>query len=48
MNTPFELIQGEAPIAIPLSFEHTKSPAIKKMKQLIRNREKALAAHELA
>src|ERR1700678_4103413 len=48
-NTPFELIQGETPIAIPLSFEHTKFPAIKeKMKQLIRNREEALAAHELA
>ena len=48
-NTPFELIQGEAPIAIPISFEHTKFPAIEeKMKQLIRNREEALAAHELA
>ena len=49
MNTSFELIQGGAPIAIPLSFEHMKFPAIKeKMKQLIRNREEALAAHELA
>src|ERR1700678_1827985 len=48
-NTPFELIQGETPIAVPLSFEHTKFPAIEdKMKQLIRNREEALAAHELA
>jgi hypothetical protein len=47
-NTPFELIQGETLIAIPLSFEHTKYPAIEeKMKQLIRNREEALAAHEL-
>src|SRR5271168_159710 len=45
----FELIQGETPIAIPISFEHTKFPAIEeKMKQLIRNREEALAAHELA
>jgi transposase InsO family protein len=48
-NTRFELIQGETPIAIPISFEHTKFPAIEeKMKQLIRNREKALAAHKLA
>jgi transposase InsO family protein len=27
-NTPFELIQGKTLIALPLSFEHTKSPAI--------------------
>jgi hypothetical protein len=36
-------------MAIPISFEHTKFPTIEdKMKQLIRNREEALAAHELA
>src|ERR1700678_990375 len=46
---PFELIQGKTLIAIPLSFEHTKFPEIEeKMKQLIKNREEVLAAHELA
>ena len=40
---------GESPLAIPLSFERTKYPAIQdRMKSLIRNREEALAAHELA
>ena len=40
---------GESPIAIPLSFEGTKYPDIEdKMKALIRNRQEALAAHELA
>jgi hypothetical protein len=48
-KTPFELILGDTPIAIPLSFENTKFPTIEeKMKTLIRNREEALAAHELA
>ena len=48
MNTAFELIQGETPIAVPLSFEHMKFPAIEeKMKQLIENREEALATHKL-
>ena len=36
-------------MAIPLSFENTKYPAIEdKMRTLIKNREEALAAHELA
>jgi len=40
---------GESPIALPLTFENTKFPAIEnRMKTLIRNREEALAAHELA
>jgi hypothetical protein len=40
---------GDSPIAIPHSFENTKFPAIEdKMGTLIRNREEALAAHELA
>ena len=40
---------GESPIAIPLSFESTKYPTMEdKMKTLKRNREEALAAHELA
>jgi transposase InsO family protein len=48
-NTPFELMFGEPPIAIPLSFENTKYPSIEeKMGTLLRNREEALAAHELA
>jgi transposase InsO family protein len=48
-NTPFELMFGESPVAIPLSFENTKYPSIEeKMGTLLRNREEALAAHELA
>ena len=48
-HTPFELILGDNPIAVPLTFTHTKYPIIeKKMKQLLHEREKALAAHELA
>ena len=40
---------GESPLAIPLSFESTKYPAIQdRMKSLIQNREEVLAAHELA
>ena len=47
-KTPFELMFGDTPIAIPLSFENTKFPTIEdKMKTLIKNREEALAAHEL-
>ena len=46
---PFELMFGDSPIAVPHSFENTKFLMIKdKMKTLIRNREEALAAHELA
>lgn len=48
-KTPFELMFGDSPLAIPLSFENTKYPAVEdKMKTLIKNREEALAAHELA
>jgi len=48
-KTPFELMFGESPIAIPLSFENTKFPAVEdRMITLIKNREEALAAHELA
>ena len=48
-NTPFKLMFGESPIAIPLSFESTKYPTMEdKMKTLKQNREEALAAHELA
>src|SRR6202789_1534052 len=48
-HTPFELLFGESPVAIPLSFENTKYPSMEeRMRTLIRNREEALAAHELA
>ena len=48
-HTPFELMYGESPIAIPLSFENTKYPMIEdRMKALQQNRQEALAAHELA
>ena len=40
---------GESPITVPLAFETTKYPTMEdKMKTLKRNRDKALAAHELA
>ena len=40
---------GESPLAIPLSFERTKYPAIQdRMKSLIQNQEEALAVHEVA
>ena len=49
INTPFELIQGDSPISIPTTFSHTKFPSIEeKMKWMIKDREEALAAHELA
>ena len=48
-KTPFELMFGDSPQAIPHSFENTRFPVVEaKMKQLWRNREEALAAHELA
>ena len=48
-HTPFELMFGESPIAIPLSFESTNYPTMEdKMKTLLWNRQEALAAHELA
>ena len=40
---------GESPLAIPISFENTCFPIIEdKLKQMILDREEALAAHELA
>ena len=48
-KTPFELIFRDSPIAIPHSFENTKFPAIEeKMRILLKNREEALATHEVA
>ena len=40
---------GESSLAIPLSFKNTNYPSIEeRMGTLLRNREEALAAHELA
>ena len=48
-RTPFELMQGESPKALPSTFTNTKFPAIdNKLRQLIADQEEALAAHELA
>ena len=48
-KTPFKLIMGESPKAIPKVFENTKFPSInKKIKQIMTDWEEALAAHELA
>ena len=48
-NTPSELMFGESPVAVPLSFEGTKYPTIEdKMKTFLQNRQEALVAHELA
>jgi hypothetical protein len=42
-------MNGESPIAVPLAFEHTRYPSVdEKMETLLRNRQEALAAHELA
>ena len=47
--TPFELMFGSSPLTIPYSFKNTKFPNLDdKMKTLQKNREEALAAHELA
>ena len=49
LHTPFELMLGITLVAIPLAFKHMKYPSIEeKMKSLIKDREEALAAHELA
>jgi len=46
---PFELIMGTTPITIPLSFENTKYPIIEeRLKNLTKDQEEALAAHEFA
>ena len=48
-HIPFELILGDNPISVPITFQHTKHPNIEeKMKQMIQEREEALAAHKLA
>ena len=48
-HSPFKLMHGESPKTLPMTFEKTKYPTIKKrMHTLICDREEALAAHELA
>jgi hypothetical protein len=48
-KTSFEIIQGESPKALPLTYENTKFPSIdNEIKQMMTNWDKALAAHELA
>jgi Chromo (CHRromatin Organisation MOdifier) domain len=42
-------MNGEAPVAIPTTFQNTKFPSIaERIKNLVTSREEALAAHELA
>jgi hypothetical protein len=48
-KTSFEIIQGESPKALPLTYENTKFPSINdKVKQMMADRDEALAAHKLA
>jgi Integrase zinc binding domain/Integrase core domain len=48
-KTSFEIIQGESPKALSLTYENTKFPSIDdKIKQIMTDRDKALAAHKLA
>jgi Chromo (CHRromatin Organisation MOdifier) domain len=42
-------MNGEAPVAIPTTFENTKFPSVaERIKNLVTSREEALAAHKLA
>jgi len=48
-HSPFELMMGTQPLAIPISFENTKFPSVEeRLKNLLKDREEAIAAHELA
>jgi Integrase zinc binding domain len=48
-KTSFKIIQGESPKVLPLTYENTEFPSIDdKIKQMMTNRDKALAAHKLA
>jgi Chromo (CHRromatin Organisation MOdifier) domain len=48
-KTSFEIIQGESPKALPLTYKNTKFPSIdNKVKQMMTDRDEALAAHKLA
>ena len=49
IRTPFELMMGTSPLAIPTSFEPTKFPTIEeRLQQLMKDHQEALAAHEIA
>jgi Chromo (CHRromatin Organisation MOdifier) domain len=48
-HTSFELMNGKAPVAIPMTFKNTKFPSVaERIKNLVTSREEALAAHKLA
>jgi hypothetical protein len=48
-NTSFKIIQGESPKALLLTYKNTKFPSIDdKVKQMMADRDEALAAHKLA
>ena len=48
LQTPFELLYGKSPVAIPTTFEHTKYPSIKEqINRTIKDREEALVTHKL-
>jgi hypothetical protein len=48
-HTPFELMMGVNPLAIPLTHEYTKYPSVEeRVRGLINMREEALAVHEFA
>ena len=48
-HSPFELMHGESPKTLPITFEKTKYPTIEeRIHTLIQDREEALAPHELA
>jgi hypothetical protein len=39
-------MNGEAPVAVPMTFKNTKFPSVaEKIKNLVTSREEALAAH---
>src|SRR5271170_5227541 len=48
-QSPFELMLGEAPKSIPITFQKTKYPLVEqRLQSIIKDREEAMAAHELA
>ena len=48
-RTPFHIILGYKPIGVPPAFEKMNVPAVEhKLSELLKIREEALAAHELA
>ena len=48
-HSPFELMHGESPKTLPMTFEKIKYPMIEeRIQNLLHDREEALAAHELA